>query len=154
LCYESGAGIREFCKILQIAADQRRWYFEMGPMTMNLAPPSNRRDGQRFSRNAPLTVLVGDREIPAYTRDLSNRGVYFYLDHSHSDLVDRDFDFMVKFPPEVTVSSYCSILGRGRLLRKENISGNMTGIAAEILHYAVLRDHHLDFAQPQDAMIN
>jgi len=77
----------------------------MGPMTENLAPASNRRNGQRFSKNAPLSVLIGDREIPAYTRDLSNRGVYFYLDISHSSLVESDFDFMVKFPPEVTISN-------------------------------------------------
>jgi hypothetical protein len=99
-------------------------------------------------------VLIGDREIPAYTRDLSNRGVYFYLDLSHSALVDRDFDFVVKFPPEVTISTYCSILGRGRLVRKENISENLTGIAAEILHYAILRDQRLEFAQPEYAMVN
>ena len=126
----------------------------MEHMTENMAPASNRREGQRFTRNAPLTVFVGDREIPAYTRDLSNQGVYFYLDISHSSLVDRDFDFMVKFPPEVTISTYCSILGRGRLLRKENISGNLTGIAAEILQYSILRDHHLEFAQPEYAMVN
>jgi PilZ domain len=123
-------------------------------MTENLAPASNRRKGPRFSKNAPLSVLIGDREIPAYTRDLSNKGVYFYLDISHSDLVERDFDFMVKFPPEVTISTYCSILGRGRLLRRENISGNLTGIAAEILQYSILRDQRLEFAQPEYAMVN
>jgi hypothetical protein len=123
-------------------------------MTENLAPASNRRKGPRFSKNAPLSVLIGDREIPAYTRDLSNRGVYFYLDISHSDLVERDFDFMVKFPPEVTISTYCSILGRGRLLRRENISENLTGIAAEILQYSILRDQRLEFAQPEYAMVN
>jgi hypothetical protein len=138
----------------QIDIDKRRWYFEMEHMTENLAPANNRRERQRFSKNAPLTVLIGDREIPAYTRDLSNRGVYFYLDLSHSDLIDRDFDFMVKFPPEVTVSTYCSILGRGRLVRKENVSGNLMGIAAKILHYAILRDQRLEFAQPEYAMVN
>jgi hypothetical protein len=138
----------------QIDIDKRRWYFEMEHMTENLAPANNRRERQRFSKNAPLTVLIGDREIPAYTRDLSNRGVYFYLDLSHSDLIDRDFDFMVKFPPEVTVSTYCSILGRGRLVRKENVSENLMGIAAKILHYAILRDQRLEFAQPEYAMVN
>ena len=123
-------------------------------MTENLAPASNRRNGQRFSKNAPLSVLIGDREIPAYTRDLSNRGVYFYLDISHSSLVESDFDFMVKFPPEVTISTYCSILGRGRLLRRENISGSLTGIAAEILQYSILRDQRLEFAQPEYSMVN
>ena len=138
----------------QIDIDKRRWYFEMEHMTENLAPANNRRERHRFSRNAPLTVLIGDREIPAYTRDLSNRGVYFYLDLSHSDLIDRDFDFMVKFPPEVTVSTYCSILGRGRLVRKEYVSENLMGIAAKILHYAILRDQRLEFAQPEYAMVN
>ena len=123
-------------------------------MSENLALGHERRDGLRFSRNAPLTVLAGDREIPAYTRDLSNRGVYFYLDLTHSTLIDSDFEFLVKIPPEVTISTYCSIRGRGRLLRKENLSGNMTGIAAEILQYAILRDQPLEFAQSQDAMIN
>ena len=151
LCW---AGLLGFWGMSQIAADNRRRYFEMEHMIENLAPANNRREGQRFSRNAPLTVLIGDREIPAYTRDLSNRGVYFYLDISHSDLVDRDFDFMVKFPPEVTISTYCSILGRGQLVRKENISENLTGIGAEILQYAVLRDQRLEFAQPEYAMVN
>lgn len=114
--------------------------FELEHMTDYLAPANNRRDGQRFSRNAPLTVLIGDREIPAYTRDLSNRGVYFYLDLPHSNLVDRNFEFTVKLPPEVTISTYCSIRGRGRMIRKENISGSLMGIAAEILQYAILRD--------------
>jgi hypothetical protein len=112
--------------------------FELEHMTGNLAPANNRRDGQRFSRNAPLTVLIGDREIPAYTRDLSNRGVYFYLDSSHSTLVERNFEFTVKLPPEVTISTYCSIRGRGRMIRKETISGSLMGIAAEILQYAIL----------------
>jgi hypothetical protein len=80
--------------------------------------------------------------------------VYFYLDLTHSTLIDSDFEFLVKIPPEVTISTYCSIRGRGRLLRKENLSGNMTGIAAEILQYAILRDQPLEFAQSQDAMIN
>ena len=90
--------------------------------------------------NAPLTVYIGDREIPAYTRDLSNRGVYFYLDLIDSALIDRDFEFMVDLPPEITLSTSCSIRCRGRLVRKENNVKNLTGIAAEILDYSILRE--------------
>jgi hypothetical protein len=112
----------------------------MGHMTDNFKRENDRRGRPRFSMNAPLTVLIGDREIPAYTRDLSNRGVYFYLDLIDSNLVDSDFEFTVDLPPEITLSSCCSIRCRGRLVRKESTSKNLTGIAAEILDYSILRD--------------
>ena len=37
----------------------------MGHMTENLTREDDRRGRPRFSMNAPLTVLIGDREIPA-----------------------------------------------------------------------------------------
>jgi hypothetical protein len=109
-------------------------------MTENFQRENDRRGRPRFSMNAPLTVFIGDREIPAYTRDLSNRGVYFYLDLIDSALIDCDFEFMVDLPPEITLSTCCSIRCRGRLVRKENNAKNLTGIAAEILDYSILRD--------------
>ena len=112
----------------------------MGHMTENLTRENDRRGRPRFSMNAPLTVLIGDREIPAYTRDLSNRGVYFYLDLIDGTLIDRDFEFMVDLPPEITLSTCCSIRCQGRLVRKENTLQNLTGIAAEILNYSILRE--------------
>src|SRR5580658_3453335 len=75
---------------------------EIGHMTENLTRENDRRGRQRFSMHAPLTVYIGDREIPAYTRDLSNRGVYFLLDLADGTLIDREFEFMVDLPPEIT----------------------------------------------------
>jgi hypothetical protein len=112
----------------------------MGHMTENMTRENDRRGRPRFSMNAPLTVFIGDREIPAYTRDLSNRGVYFYLDFVDGTLIDRDFEFMVDLPPEITLSTSCSIRCQGRLVRKENTLQNMTGVAAEILDYSILRE--------------
>ncbi len=105
---------------------------------------SNLKDGerrvrQRFSINAPLTLFIGDRQIPAYTRNLSNRGVYFYLSFSDSELVDLDFEFVVELPPEITLSTCCRIRCRGRVVRKEKTADNLTGVAAEILDYSILR---------------
>src|SRR5271166_149692 len=100
----------------------------------------DRRIRQRFSINAPLTLLVGDRQIPAYTRNLSNRGVYFYLSLCDSELVDIDLEFVVELPPEITLSTCCRIRCRGRVVRKEKTSSNLTGVAAEILDYSILRD--------------
>ena len=101
---------------------------------------NDRRGRQRFSVNAPLTVIVGDREIPAYTRELSNRGVYFYLDLADSALIDRDFEFVLELPPEITLSTRCRIRCQGRLVRKEKASRNLAGVAAEILDYSILRE--------------
>lgn len=101
-----------------------------------------RRSSQRFKISAPLTVIVGGNEILAYTRDLSNRGVYFYLTLPDSTLIDLDFEFLIEMPSEITLMTSCRIRCRGRLVRKEVTSRNLTGagIAAEIMDYTILRD--------------
>ena len=111
-------------------------------MTEDFAVENDRRGSQRFKISAPLTVIVGGHEISAYTRDLSNRGVYFFLSLSDSALIDRDFEFLIEMPSEITLSSNCRIRCRGRLVRKEMTSRNLTGagVAAEILDYSILRE--------------
>jgi hypothetical protein len=111
-------------------------------MTEDVGMENDRRGSQRFKISAPLTVIVGGHEISAYTRDLSNRGVYFYLGLSDSALIDRDFEFLIEMPSEITLTSSCQIRCRGRLVRKEMTSRNLTGagIAAEILNYSILRE--------------
>jgi hypothetical protein len=111
-------------------------------MTEDFAAGNDRRTSQRFKISAPLTVIVGNQEISAYTRDLSNRGVYFYLGLSDSALIDREFEFLIEMPSEITLTSNCQIRCQGRLIRKEMTSRNLTGagIAAEILDYSILRD--------------
>ena len=112
-------------------------------MKEDLATPveRERRGIQRFALSAPLTLILGEREIPAYTRDLSNRGMYFYMDAADSTFIDRDFEFLVILPPDITLSSSCRIQGHGRVVRKEKTSRNLTGmgIAAEILSYSFLK---------------
>jgi hypothetical protein len=120
----------------RIAAEGRQGQFSMVRMNSN---QDERRIRQRFSINAPLTLLVGDRQIPAYTRNLSNRGVYFYLGLCDGELVDLDFEFVVELPPEITLSTCCRIQCRGRVVRKEKTADNLTGVAAEILDYSILR---------------
>jgi len=112
-------------------------------MTQDTTSSANERRGsQRFRISAPVTVIAGDHEIAAYTRDLSNRGVYFFLALSDSALIDRDFEFLIEMPSEITLSTSCQIRCRGKLVRKEVTSRNLTGagVAAEILDYSILRD--------------
>ena len=111
-------------------------------LTRDLALAEDRRGSQRFKVCAPLTVILEDREIPTYTRDLSNRGVYFYLSAADSALIESNFQFLVELPPELAVSTGQMIRCKGRLVRKEMNSGNLTetGLAAEILDYSLLGD--------------
>lgn len=112
----------------------------MARMSQDFTTTDDRRGRQRFRINAPLTLLIGDLEIPAYTRDLSNGGVYFYLAFSDSKLIDAEFEFVVELPPEITLSTCCRIRCQGRAVRKEITSNNLTGVAAEILGYSILRE--------------
>lgn len=106
------------------------------------ASENERRGSQRFKISAPLTVIAGEHEIQAYTRDLSNRGVYFYVTLPDSTLIERDFEFLIDMPSEITLTTSCKIRCRGKLLRREVTARNLTGagIAAEILDYSILRD--------------
>jgi hypothetical protein len=109
-------------------------------MHSNLQAVEDRRERQRFGINAPLTVFAGAREISGFTRDLSNRGVYFYLEMNDGAPLGEDFEFLVELPPEITLSTCCSIRCQGRVVRTDNTSRQMTGIAAEILHYSIQRE--------------
>ncbi len=106
--------------------------------TRNSAMANDRREWQRFSISVPLTLTMGAGEIPAYTRDLSSRGVYFYVASAGALSVDQTLDFLVTLPPEITLSACCRIRCRGRLIRMEDTTGYSTGIVAEILQYSIL----------------
>jgi hypothetical protein len=112
----------------------------MARMTHVSESATERRKAQRFKVSAPLTVTIGDREIPAYTRDLSDRGVYFYLGADDRGLIDDNINFMVDLPPEITMSTCCRIQCRGRVLRLEGSLMGLTGVAALILDYSIFRD--------------
>jgi len=100
----------------------------------------DRRERQRFGIDAPITVFTGSREISGFTRDLSNRGVYFFLDMNDATPLSGDFEFLVELPPEITLSTCCLIRCQGHVVRTDSTSRQMTGIAAEILHYSIQRE--------------
>lgn len=112
----------------------------MDRMTKSRASADDRRRIQRFAVKVPLTVTIGERQVPGYTRDLSNRGVYFYFALTDSKLIGSDFVLVVEMPPEITLSTCWRIRCRAKLLRSEEISRDMSGIAAEILDYSILRE--------------
>jgi hypothetical protein len=100
----------------------------------------DRRERPRFGISAPLTVFTGTREISGFTRDLSNRGVYFFLDLNDLAPLGGDLDFLVELPPEITLSTWCSIRCQGQVVRTDKTLRQMTGIAAKILYYSIQRE--------------
>lgn len=112
----------------------------MTPMSETLATTNDRRERQRFRINAPVTLFIGDREIPAYTRDLSNRGVYLYVALTDGTQIDREFEFTVELPPEITLAACCQIRCRGQAVRTEGAAMSLTGMAIEILEYSIVRE--------------
>ena len=109
-------------------------------MNKSEAEVNNRRKTQRFQIKAPLTLSIGDREISGFTRDLSNKGVYFYVGAGDQPQPGEELDFVVELPPEITLSNSCLIRCRGRVARTERTPSNETGIAAEILEYRILNE--------------
>jgi len=106
-------------------------------MRNNLSPAHDRREGNRFTINAPLFVIDGKQEISGFTRDLSNRGIYFYLDLATHSLPAGDLEFVVELPPEITLYMGCLIRCQGRVLRTDRTSMQLAGVAAEILRYSI-----------------
>lgn len=98
-----------------------------------------RRVCQRFKVNAPLSLLIGNETAPGFTRDLSNRGVYFYLTSADTITVNGSIEFVIDLPPEITLSTRCQIRCVGKALRKEKTQTDLTGVAAEILDYSISR---------------
>jgi hypothetical protein len=104
-----------------------------------VATAIERRKRQRFRINAPVAIIAGDQELSAYTRDLSESGIYFYTDGPVQHPPGSVFDFLVELPPEITVSGYCPIRCRARVVRTEACARNLSGVAAEMLEYAILK---------------
>ncbi len=102
--------------------------------------PKDRRQRRRFGVNAALTVFIGRHEIPGFTRDLSNLGVYFFMDLVGKVPIDEDFEFLIELPPEITLSSCCFVRCMGHVVRTDHGSAQLTGIAARILRYSIERE--------------
>jgi hypothetical protein len=93
-------------------------------MAGNVQSANDRRERQRFGINAPLTMILGKREIAGFTRDLSNQGVYFFLDMGGIAPLGGEIEFLVELPPEITLSTCCTIRCQGRVVRRKIPHGN------------------------------
>jgi hypothetical protein len=100
-----------------------------------------KRATRRFALHLPVSVRHGDNgaESDAQTRDVSARGVCFYLDSTIQ--AGSDIDFTLTLPPEITLTESIRVRCKGRVLRVEGGPTNgKTTVAAVIEEYEFLAD--------------
>lgn len=99
-----------------------------------------RRSTRRFSMSLPVSVRPeGQRptaEVPAQTRDVSFRGLYFFADRDFE--IGSQIEFVLTLPKEITLATDVHIRCTGSVVRTEDRSGR-TGVAAKIEHYEFLQ---------------
>jgi PilZ domain len=98
-----------------------------------------RRGTRRFALKLPVEVrLVGSEgQVQTQTKDVSARGVYFFLDAAIEE--GAQIDFTLTLPPEITLTDSIHVKCRGRAIRVEpEAQGGKTGVAAVIEEYQFL----------------
>ena len=106
---------------------------------MSEAPPE-KRAARRFPLQIPVSVVRDDSsEEPAQIRDVSARGICFYLDSPIEN--GSPIGFMLTLPPEITLTESIRVQCKGHVVRIENGNGAAPGkmaVAAVIEEYEFL----------------
>lgn len=101
----------------------------------------NKRSTRRFALHLPLSVRYGDdeKDHDAQTRDVSARGICFYLDSAIQ--AGAAIDFTLTLPPDITLTESIRVHCKGRVLRVEGGAPNTKmAVAAVIDEYEFLAD--------------
>jgi hypothetical protein len=102
---------------------------------------SDKRATRRFALRLPLTVRYGDseHEQAAQTRDVSARGICFYVDSAIA--AGSLIDFTLTLPPEITLTESIRVRCKGRVVRVEGGgAASKMAVAAVIDEYEFLPD--------------
>ena len=97
---------------------------------------------RRFALRLPVTVKFGEgagQKKTAETRDVSSRGICFYMDTSIA--AGSEIEFTLTLPPEITLTESIRVHCKGRVLRVEAPGpAGRVGIAALIERYEFLAE--------------
>ncbi len=95
------------------------------------------RNTRRIALQIPVTVKYTDGregEQEAQTKDVSARGVFFYLEEGIK--VGSDLEFTLTLPSEITLTDSIRVRCKGKVVRVEQpAGGGRVGIAAAIEQY-------------------
>jgi hypothetical protein len=99
-------------------------------------PQTDKRSTRRFPLSLPVAVKVKTKEkseIVSETRNVSARGVFFYMETAPAE--GSEVEFTLTLPPEITLTEALRIHCSGRVVRIDRGEGTKFGIAAAIDKY-------------------
>lgn len=94
------------------------------------------RNTRRFALQLPVSVKYVEgsgQEAAAQTRDVSARGVFFYMDSNVK--VGSDLEFTLTLPSEITLTDSIRVRCKGKVVRVEDKGSERIGVAAAIDQY-------------------
>ena len=102
---------------------------------------NDKRATRRFALRLPVSVHYGDdkAEHEAQTRDVSARGICFYVDSAIQ--AGSAIDFTLTLPPEITLTESIRVRCKDRVVRVEGgAPASKMAVAAVIDEYEFLAD--------------
>lgn len=102
---------------------------------------NDKRATRRFALRLPVTIRSGEGngEQSAQTRDVSARGICFYVDSAIT--AGSAVDFTLTLPPEITLTESIRVRCKGRVVRVEGgAPASKMAVAAVIEEYEFLAD--------------
>jgi predicted lipoprotein len=108
-------------------------------MTVEVA---EKRATRRFALRLPLAVNYtnnGGGELSAQTRDVSARGICFYMDSPM--IPGSEIEFILTLPPEITLTESIRVRCKGKVVRADtNPAEDKVPVAAVIDEYEFLAE--------------
>jgi hypothetical protein len=92
-----------------------------------------RRNQQRIRFEAPATVTTGPHSIAASTKDISDRGLFFFTDARFE--LGSEIDLVIMLSEEVGLPLSGMVCCHGRIVRSDSGRGQY-GFAVEIDRFA------------------
>lgn len=103
-------------------------------------PQSEKRANRRFSLDLPVVVKFlenGTYEVTGHTRDVSSRGVFFYV---NSEITEgASIEFIMTLPSEITLTDPIRVHCYGRVVRVDRCTAEQ-GVAVAIDKYDFVRE--------------
>jgi hypothetical protein len=106
-------------------------------------PHPEKRATRRFALRLPVSVTYTDdgvQEKSAQTRDVSARGICFYVDSNISK--GAAIEFTLTLPPEITLTEAIRVRCKGKVVRVDNTNDGVgkMAVAAVIDEYEFLSE--------------
>jgi hypothetical protein len=100
-------------------------------------PQQEKRGARRFPLRVPVTVDHENATQPAQLRDVSARGISFYLASAVTQ--GSPIGFTLTLPPEITLTESIRVQCKGRVVRVDNAQDDgKLAVAAVIEEYEFL----------------